>query len=202
MLICENSDASLAKPGNIFPSRRSLRLTSEFKPPAPVALSFSLSPVVRSIFDAWFEELYLKLCKDNSPKLKAFFKSNASKAALRPYQSRDGEFPSEAAANAPLYYSWLPNPDRSYDMAEKDVISIETTSRSSVRILNFMELSLQAFHNLRDDPGQVDEIVMQLSRAVKAALQIQIGLVCNMVLFRRDHFLASARGLSKDQVIC
>ena len=59
-------------------------------------------------------------------------------------------------------------------MGEKDVISIETTSRSPIRILNFMELLLQVFQNLREEPVHVDEIVMRLSRAVKAALQIHI----------------------------
>ena len=86
-------------------------------------------------------------------------------------------------------------------MGEKDVISIETTSRSTIRILNFIELLLQAFHNLNDDPATVCAILSHMSRAVKASLQIQIGLLCNVVLFRRDHFISAARGLSKDQII-
>ena len=94
----------MAKSGNIFSSRSSLRLASEQKAPAPIAVSFSLSPVVKSLFDAWFEELYIKLVKDNSLKMKAFYKSKTAKAALKPYMSKDDEFPSDAAANAPLFY--------------------------------------------------------------------------------------------------
>ena len=133
--------------------------------------------------------------------MKAFYKSKTAKAALKPYMSKDDEFPSDAAANAPLFYSWLPNPDRSYTMQEKDVISLETTGRTTIRILNFLELMLQAFHNLRDDPTVVGEILAHMSRAVKASLQMQIGQLCNVILFRRDHFIAAAKGLSKDQII-
>ena len=186
----------------MFPSRRSLRLTSEFKPVAPQALSFSLSPVVKTLIDTWFEELYVRITtKENSVKLKSFFKSNSSRASLKPYQTKDQEFPSEAIGSAPLHFSWLPLPDRTYEMQERDVISLETNARSSVRALNFMELLLQAIHNIKDDPEMFFEILGYLSRAVKATLQIQVAQVCNITLFRRDHFISTAKGLSKDQVI-
>ena len=54
---------------------------------------------------------------------------------------------------------------------------------------------------MKGNPQVVAEIMIKLSKATKAMIQLQIGSLCNIVVARRDHFLANTKGLTPDQLV-
>ena len=188
MLIAKNSDVKIATAESLFPSSRSLCLPSENKSVAPVGISISMSPAIVDLVKSWFEDFEKRLVTVDKVKLKSFFKSVVIKPSTRPYASNSDSICSEPLANPPSFFNWLPMPERKLEIHENDFISIERSTRATVRTLNFVEAALQLWHRMKGDPQVVSEIMINLSKATKAMIQLQIGLLCNIVVARRDHF--------------
>ena len=155
------------------------------------------------LFEAWWNEFERKHApsRPDNIKLMMMFKSQNLKPKTRPYECKEDEISSEPM-KAPLsYFSWLPFPGKKLEVQDFDMQHFERYGRMSLRTLNFIEVSIQAFHKLRKNKELIELIMKRITFAIKALIQLQLSIVCGIIQLRRDHYIMKTKGLSHEQKI-
>ena len=166
------------------------------------SLALTTTSAFLRMFEAWWLEFKLKDGRAGTlqHKLKSLFKGSGVSVSLKPYESGDGFLAFDPQDAPPASYAWLPSPPKKVELVDGDLLFFERQSRISLRALNFVEVILQTWKNgdLQDDT--LMQMQHSLSRAVKCITQAQIASLCGLIQLRRDHCLATAKGLSVDDL--
>ena len=155
------------------------------------------------LFEAWWNEFERKHApsRPDNIKLMMMFKSQNLKPKTRPYECKEDEISSEPM-KAPLsYFSWLPFPGKKLEVQDFDMQHFERYGRMSLRTLNFIEVSIQAFHKLRKNKELIELIMKRITFAIKTLIQLQLSIVCGVIQLRRDHYIMKTKGLAHEQKI-
>ena len=199
VLLAKNAEVEISatKPSL---SSKSIHLPSEFKVVSPGSVTLASTDALKRIFEAWGTEFEKKhsLARADNIRYCSLFKSVNIKAKTRPYEARDDPLSSEPMQNPLSFYSWLPSPGKKVEVFDNDIQLLERFSRVSLRTLNFVEVSIQAWHKLRMDRSTVDVIMKRMTYAVKALMQLQTCATNSIIQLRRDHFLLKVKGVSHE----
>ena len=123
-----------------------------------------------------------------------------SRNIARMYESPDNLLRLDAPSAPPAGYPWLSIPTKRVEIEERDVRFLESTARLALRASNFSEVLLQAWDTSLEDVDLHLRMKKCLSSVVKTFMQSQVAIANGCLQLRRDHYLASAKGLSADAV--
>ena len=199
VLLAKNAEVEISatKPSL---SSKSIHLPSEFKVASPGSVTLASTTAIKRIFEAWGSEFEKKhsLARADNIRFMSLFKSSNIKAKTRPYEARDDDLSSEPLQNPVSFYSWLPCPGKKIEVFDSDIQLLERFGRVSLRTLNFIEVSIQAWHKLRMDRNTVEMIMKRMTYAVKALMQLQTCATNSIIQLRRDHYLLKVKGVSHE----
>ena len=200
-LLAEHSDV-VVKPKVIFPTTSSIHLQSEDVQASDDSLALTTTDALLKMFEAWWLEFKTKdvVGGASQSKLRSLFRGAGVRASLKPYESADGILsfdPHEAPSSA---YHWLPTPPKKLDIEERDYLYFERQVRTTIRALNFVEVVLQTWKAKDYEDTLLTHFRLSVTRAVKCAMQAQVATLCGLIQLRRDHYLASAKGLQTQEL--
>ena len=181
---------------------RSVVLSSENRDAQPDSLAFTTTPALVKMCKAWWSEFEERDGDAVSPqvKLRSLFRGSMSRNIARMYESPDDLLRLDAPSAPPAGYPWLPIPTKRVEIEERDVRFLESTARLALRASNFSEVLLQAWDASLEDIDLHLRMKKCLSSVVKTFMQTQVAIANGCLQLRRDHYLASAKGLSADAV--
>ena len=181
---------------------RSVVLSSKNRDAQPDSLAFTTTPALVAMCKAWWSEFEERDGDAVSPqvKLRSLFRGSMSRNIARMYESPDNLLRLDAPSAPPAGYPWLPIPTKRVEIEERDVRFLESTARLALRASNFSEVLLQAWDASLEDVDLHIRMKKCLSSVVKTFMQTQVAIANGCLQLRRDHYLASAKGLSADAV--
>lgn len=201
LFLATQSDVSVVKKKSVT-GIRAIRLSSEDYSETPDSMSFTTTSALVQMFDAWWEEFKLKDGDSGALNIpfRSLFRGSLLRESLKPYEAADSKLPIEPPSNPNMGYSWLPQPVRRIEIAERDWIFMERNVRVALRALNFAEVVLQA--SKADEISEDMQLRMRrsMSRALKTMMQSLVSTLCGMLQMRRDQYLAVARGLTVENI--
>ena len=100
--------------------------------------------------------------------------------------------------NPVSFYSWLTCPDKKVELQDIDIQLLQRFGSFSLRILNFVEVCIQACHILRRDKDTADLIMKNMTYAFKALMQIQCCATNSIIQLIRDNYLLKTKGVSHE----
>ena len=200
--IADNSDLT-ALPALVFGTSRVVRLPSEKAVDRQQSLTLSTSKAFGLMMEAWFDEFRRKDHSRDSLRAQQFhsiFKAREHRPSLHLFRSADDLLPTTVATNPSLAYPWIVQPTRRFELKECDVWHFETQIRTSLRVLNFADGSLQAIQSSSIAAEDREAIQAQLPRVVRTLVQTQMAMLCQILQLRRDRFLALLRNVQPEMV--
>ena len=200
-LVAKSSDVSVERKQELLRTK-AVVLPSERRELPPDSMAFTTTPALIEMAKAWWAEFENRDGDAVSPQVKwrTLFRGSISRNAARVYESPDDLLSLEAPSGPPSGYPWLPTPNRKVEFDERDVRFIESTARLALRASNFSEVILQAWDVATEDTDLLARMKKCLSSVVKTIMQTQLAVANGCLQMRRDHYLASAKGLSHDMM--
>ena len=192
-----------ALPALVFGTSRVVRLPSEKAIDRQQSLTLSTSKVFGLMMDAWFNEFKRKDHSREGLRAQPFhsiFKSRENRPSLLLFRSADTLLPMEVASNPSLAYPWIVQPTRRFEIKECDLWHFETQVRTSLRVLNFADGSLQALQAPALPENDRKAIQEQLPMVVRTLVQVQTALLCQLIQLRRDRYLSLLRNVEPEMV--
>ena len=199
--LAEKSDVEVV-PHKVVSGSRAIHLSSEQRSEIPENFLFTTTGSVCAMFEEWWTEFK---SRDGDAgtlniKFRSLFRGTLLRESLKSYESADGKLCIEPPGNPNVGYSWLPAPAKTIELEVRDLIFLERNSRATLRVLNFIEIVLQAWEPGTTDAEMALRMRKSLCKAVKAMMQLQVVSTCELIQARRDHHLAGVRGLSVDNI--
>ena len=199
-LVAKSSDVSVERKQELLRTK-AVVLPSERRELPPDSMAFTTTPALIEMAKAVWPSLKIETATQCRLKSNGGHCSGAPSVAMqRVYESPDDLLSLEAPSGPPSGYPWLPTPNRKVEFDERDVRFIESTARLALRASNFSEVILQAWDVATEDTDLLARMKKCLSSVVKTIMQTQLAVANGCLQMRRDHYLASAKGLSHDMM--
>ena len=197
-LIAQYSDVN-AQAKDIFKSSRLVHLESENYTPPPDTLALTTTKSIPAFILAWWREFAqrdLNGPETRQIKWHSLHKARENRPSFRPYVPADNVVRSEALADPPLIYTWLPKPPTRLNFSEFDAKHFEGQTRKILNAASFIEAILQGLRRCGTDANAFASFLTALTPALKVVIQLQTATLCQWVQVRRDHWLAKASQVS------